>query len=131
VTVERVIAYIDGYNLYYGLRTAGLLTSRWLHLEGLCRRLLKPNQRLELVRYFTTRVRDDPEAVERQNDYLDALEARGGIEIDYGHFLAQQWSCRACGSSWTKREEKKTDVNIAVRLLEDAYDDRWDVAMLI
>lgn len=29
---ERITVYIDGYNLYYGLKAAGLRTSRWLDL---------------------------------------------------------------------------------------------------
>ena len=33
---ERVIAYIDGYNLYFGLLDARLQTSRWLDLHGVC-----------------------------------------------------------------------------------------------
>jgi uncharacterized LabA/DUF88 family protein len=40
-------------------------------------------------------------------------------------------TCRSCGNTWPKNEEKKTDVNIAVRLLEDAYDDIYDVAIVI
>jgi uncharacterized LabA/DUF88 family protein len=30
-----------------------------------------------------------------------------------------------------KNEEKKTDVNIAVALLDDAYDDRFDIAVVV
>lgn len=61
MSTNRVIAYIDGYNLYCGMRDASLQSSRWLDLHALCESLLEPDQRLELVRYFTTRVRDDPE----------------------------------------------------------------------
>lgn len=131
MNTERLIAYIDGFNIYYGLRDARLRTSRWLDLRGVCTSLLKPWQRLELVRYFTTRVRGDPAAARRQSAYIDALLARGGLEIDFGHFLSSNTQCRRCGAVTRKREEKKTDVNIAVRLLEDAYDDRFDVAMVI
>lgn len=46
----RVIAYIDGHNLYHGMREAGLLTSRWLDLRAMCETLLKPDQQLELAR---------------------------------------------------------------------------------
>ena len=34
VNVERVIAYIDGYNFYYGLREARLHSSRRLEHRG-------------------------------------------------------------------------------------------------
>ena len=128
---ERVIAYIDGYNLYFGLLDARLQTSRWLDLHGVCTSLLKPGQRLELVRYFTTSVRNDPDAAKRQATFIDALRATGGIEIDFGVFLSKTMTCRSCNAQWTKNDEKRTDVNIAVRLLNDAYDDRFDMAMMV
>ena len=128
---ERVTVYIDGYNLYYGLKAAGLRTSRWLDLVELSRSLLLPRQELSLVRYFTTRVRNDPGASQRQARYIDALEARGRISLDYGHFLSKSVTCNSCGNTWPKNEEKKTDVNIAVRLLEDAFDDAFDVAIVM
>ena len=128
---ERVIVYIDGYNLYFGLFDARLKTSRWLDLHGVSTSLLKPGQRLDLVRYFTTSVRNDPHAAKRQAIFVDALRARGGIEIDFGLFLSKPVTCRSCNAQWSKNEEKRTDVNIAVRLLNDAYDDRFDMAMVI
>lgn len=128
---ERVITYIDGYNLYFGLRDSGLATSRWLDLVGLSRSLLKSNQQLEITRYFTTRVRNNPDAASRQSIYIDALESLGSIDIAYGHFLSKRLKCYNCQHTWSTHEEKKTDVNIAVRLLEDAYDDRYDLAIVI
>ena len=122
---------IDGYNLYFGLRDANLKTSRWLDLVAMSESLLKSEQRLVSVRYFTTRVRNDPAASARQSIFIDALESRGGIQFDYGHFLSKSSTCRKCGHTHQKNEEKKTDVNIAVRLLEDAFDDLYDVAILI
>lgn len=97
----------------------------------MCDSVIRDDQHLDLVRYFTTRVRNNPPAAQRQAVYIDALVAQGGIEIDYGHFLSKPTSCHACGASWHRHEEKQTDVNIAVRLLDDAYDDRYDVAMII
>ena len=131
MATERVIAYIDGFNLYFGLLEARLRTSRWLDLRGVCTSLLKPGQRLELVRYFTTSIRDDPDAARRQATFIDALRATGGIEIDFGIFLSKSVTCRNCHHEWRKNEEKRTDVNIAVRILNDAYDNRFDMAMII
>ncbi|MDE0268433.1 MAG: NYN domain-containing protein [Acidimicrobiaceae bacterium] len=128
---QRLIAYIDGFNLYYGLREARLHKYRWLDLHGMCMSLLKPHQQLELVRYFTSRVRGNPDTTNRQSLFVDALIAHGGIEIDFGHFLSNLTRCHNCEHVWKKHEEKKTDVNIAVRLLEDAYDNRFDIAMVV
>ena len=131
MNLHRVIAYIDGFNLYRGMRDARLDTCRWLDLPLLCDNLLLPDQKLELTRYFTTRVRGNQSAHARQATYIDALLARGVIEIDFGHFLAKTRQCRSCDNSWQQNEEKKTDVNIAVRMLDDAYDDRFDVAIVM
>ena len=128
---DRVIVYIDGFNLYHGMIAAGLRSSRWLDLTALGRSLLKPRQRLVKTRYFTTRVRGNTDKADRQRTYIDALLARGEIEIDFGHFLSKWVSCNRCGDRRQKQEEKKTDVNIAVRLLDDAYDDLFDTAIVI
>lgn len=128
----RLVAYVDGFNLYYGLRDTRLHDKyKWLDIRGMCESLLKPGQTLTLVRYFTSRIRGDSEAVERQATYIDALEAMGNIEIDYGSFLTKTVRCRKCNNTWRKQEEKKTDVNIAVRLLADAHFDRFETALLI
>ena len=132
MSIERAIVYIDGFNLYHGLMQAQLGRSRWLDLSAMSRSLLGDNRRLELVRYFITRVRSRPEDEERQSVYIDALRAHGSIEIDFGFFLRKKdIECRRCQNSWPDYEEKKTDVNIAVRLLNDAFDDRFDVALIV
>lgn len=129
--LDRVFAYIDGFNLYYGMLDAGLHNARWLDLRAMCAALPRPHQRLDLVRHFTARLRDDPDAARDQAVYLDALLARGGVEIEFGHFLATSVECRECGFVKKKYEEKRTDVNMAVRLLEDAFDDRFDLAIVV
>ena len=81
VRSERVIAYLDGFNLHHGLMDAKMGSSRWLDLVAMSQSLLGPNQRLVLLRYFTTRIRNRPDKAERQSTYIDALEARGGLEF--------------------------------------------------
>ncbi len=44
--MERVIAYVDGYNLYYGLREKGWKRFYWLNIQALVGHLLKPDQEL-------------------------------------------------------------------------------------
>lgn len=129
--LERVITYIDGFNLYHGLMEAGLGSSRWLDLAKLGASMLEPHQDPVLTRYFTTRVKGNRDKSVRQARYIDALEAQGGIQIDYGYFLSKSVVCYGCERTWASHEEKKTDVNIAVRMLEDAYDDKLDTALVV
>jgi uncharacterized LabA/DUF88 family protein len=132
--MTRVLAYVDGFNLYHGLRAAGLKRLYWLDVAALAARLCKPDQALVHTRYFTARIRDNGSNaadVRRQVAYLDALSTREDLTIVEGHYLAKPAQCRACGAGWTQHEEKMTDVNIAVALLTDAFDDRFDTALVM
>jgi len=132
--MERVITYIDGFNLYFGMRSKGWRRYYWLDMWGFSLALLKPGQQLEYVKYFTSRVSsspDDPDQDKRQNLYLEALGTLPQTTIYFGHYLSKTMQCRKCGATWMKQEEKMTDVNIAMELLVDAQQDRFDTALLI
>lgn len=132
--MTRVVTYVDGFNLYFGLRAKRWKKYYWLDLVALARRLLKPGQQLEAVHYFTARIRStgkNGEDMRRQTTYLEVLETLPGLTLHFGHFLDKPRQCRNCGAQWMDYEEKMTDVNIAVRMLADAYDDRFDTALLV
>jgi hypothetical protein len=128
------MAYLDGFNLFYGLRDSGWRRYYWLNPSALVSNLLRPGQQLMGVRYFTARITPstaDPGKHLRQQTYLEAIGTLGDTRIVYGHYLAKTKQCRACGASWQQAEEKMTDVNIAVSLLADALDDLYDLAFVI
>lgn len=131
--MARVIAYIDGFNLYFGLKASGFKRYYWLDVVALAKALLKPDQTLVAVHYFTTRIRDNGKNFadrKRQGDYIEALQHHGARQ-QLGHYLEKTRQCRACGNTWPDYEEKMTDVNIAVQLVADAYEDVFDVALLV
>ena len=72
---ERVVVYIDGFNLYFGMREAGFDHCRWLNLKKLVENLLQPNQQLIEIRYYTSRVSNNPDKQKRQSIYIEALES--------------------------------------------------------
>ena len=134
LAMQRVSVYIDGFNLYYGLKSKGWRRYYWLDLCRLSENLLRPGQRLVRVRYFTTRI--SPQSGnsarrKRQNTYLEALETLSDLHIHYGHFLPKNRSCSQCGAVEETYEEKMTDVNIAVELLGDAQDNAFDTAIIV
>ena len=132
--MQRVIMYVDGFNLFYGLRAKGWRRYYWLDLRRLAENLLRPGQQLEAVRYFTARIEADPRDPgnqRRQNAYLEALATIPDIHIHYGYFQSKSQQCYRCGTTWQTYEEKMTDVNIAVELLRDAQDDAFDTAILM
>lgn len=132
--MRRVVTYVDGFNLYFGLRSKGWRKYYWLDLCALATGLLRAGQTLKGVHYFTSRIRANGSNVpdmQRQTAYLEALGTLPMLRSHFGHYLEKPKQCRQCGAQWMDYEEKMTDVNIATQLLADAHDDRFDTAMLI
>jgi uncharacterized LabA/DUF88 family protein len=127
---EKVIAYIDGFNLYFGIVEAGFNHCKWLDLKMLVQNLLKPYQELVEVKYFTSRVNNNPDKQKRQSLYIDALDSIG-VKIIYGNYQDGNVTCLRCGHIWKSAKEKMTDVNIATAIIIDAYKNEYDMAMLI
>lgn len=130
-TRRRAIVYVDGFNLYFGLKAAGLRHRYWLDIAKLAEQFLLPDQDLVGVKYFTARVSSPPDKVDRQSAYLDALEALGEVEIYEGHFQRKPMRCFSCNARIIRYEEKMTDVQIATSLLIDAFMDEFDVAVIV
>ena len=56
---ERVIVYIDGFNLYFGM-TSVYTNIKWLNVELMAQHIIKPHQTLVAVKYFTSLVSNNP-----------------------------------------------------------------------
>lgn len=89
-----------------------------------------PGQTLVNTKYFTSIISDPPDKRKRQAIYLDALKTIPELSIHFGQFLIDQVTCNNCGHTYTTHHEKMTDVNIALHLVTDAIQDRFDVALL-
>ncbi|MDZ4820278.1 MAG: NYN domain-containing protein [Planctomycetota bacterium] len=143
VNTQRVITYVDGFNLYFGMRSAGMKRMYWLDVAAVALALLRPDQALVATKYFTARTSgglklDTPDQrekrdkkLQRQCDYLDALKSHGGIEIIEGWYSSKLRKCRLCSGEDYRHEEKKTDAAIATEMVADAFLDRFDVALVI
>lgn len=135
----KSFVYIDAFNLYFGClkRTP----YKWLDLSKLCTILL-PQHQIERIKYFTAHVKalpSSPNAPQRQQVYLRALSTLPALEIIYGHFLSHHvrmpLANPTAGQPRTveviKTEEKGSDVNLATYLLHDAYQSRYECAVVI
>lgn len=135
----KTYVYIDAFNLYFGCLKK--TPYKWLDLYKLCSRLL-PKHEIAAIKYFTALIKarpNDHEAPRRQQLYLRALRTLQNVEIVYGHFLSHEVIMPlvepAPGNSKfvkvIKTEEKGSDVNLAVHLLHDAYQARYECAVVI
>jgi uncharacterized LabA/DUF88 family protein len=133
----NVNVYVDGFNLYY--RALKNTPHKWLNLAALAQGLLNPGDTVQLVRLFTARVSPragDPDAPRRQQIYFDALQTLPNIVFHYGRFLPKT-KRRPLVSNPHKfveihdTEEKGSDVNLAVHLLNDGWRNNYDAALVL
>ncbi len=129
--MERVGVYIDGLNLYYALKRLGWKRYYWLDVVALGKGLLRSNQVLAQTKYFTARLPGPGEKKRRQSKYLQALQTRPGLEIFYGRFKNEDVTCERCRHVAWSPKEKMTDVNIAVEIMRDVFQNRWDKLILV
>jgi len=135
---RRTIVYIDGFNFYYG-EVRGTHW-KWLDPIALLHKVLGSQNELVKVKYFTARVQPsprDPNVNIRQDAYLRALRAYCPlIELHYGHFSRHRISMENAKPPppmvevW-KNEEKGSDVNLALHVLNDAWQNAYDCAVIV
>lgn len=134
----KLNVYIDGFNLYYGIRKWP--ECKWLDLEALAKHLF-PNDTINRIRYFTAPVRGvpDPESRKRQNVFLRAVRDNPLVVVHEGRFLAKKTYMPLVDPDpnvsrvvrvW-KTEEKGSDVNLATHLLLDAIRQDCEMAVVM
>ena len=135
----RTIVYVDGFNLYYGALKG--TPFKWLNLQELFRRVLAQDKHsLVAIKYFTARVQPnetDPDVNIRQDSYIQALAVAAPlVQVTFGHFLRHAVRMPAVTPPPKthyvyKTEEKGSDVNLALHVLNDAWRDAYDCAVIV
>lgn len=144
--------YIDGFNLYYGALKG--TDEKWLDIEAWSAKLL-PGYSIDRVVYCTARVTSrpsDPDSHVRQDAYLRALGTLSTVEVLEGIFKVTNPrmhrvplpTCDCCGGhrqacaccyddtvSVIKTEEKGSDVNLAVQLVADGFQNHYETALVV
>lgn len=129
--INRVFAYIDGFNLYFGLKERKWAKFYWFDPDCLAKQLVEGGRKVIETKYFTAKVKQPDDKRKRQQTFLNAIQHHSDSEIIYGKFAKRTRPCRNCGAIWTTHEEKMTDSAIAAHLVADAFLDRFDTAILI
>jgi uncharacterized LabA/DUF88 family protein len=119
MTLLRV--YIDGFNLYHAIEKQGDPRLKWLNMQTLAKGFLREGEALDEVHFFTAVWRFDMRKQKRHENYIAALEAYG-VTVHRGNFSKPRRWCEKHERNCPFREEKQTDVAIAVRMITDAAD---------
>jgi uncharacterized LabA/DUF88 family protein len=128
--MSRYSFYIDGFNVYYALNSRRYQKYKWLNYRRLAEGIIKHGDSIASIFYFTTFVTWKPDSLSRHKEYIKALRSEG-INVVLGRFMKKKVRCHLCGKQYKTREEKQTDVNIALQIVCDGISDLYDRAVII
>jgi len=130
--LERVIALIDGFNLYHSINSnQNLRKYKWLDLRKLSECFLKKSsESLSKVFYFSAYAFWNPEKENRHRVYVRALRSRG-VEAVMSSFKVKMRKCRKCNRWYKTYEEKETDIRIVTTLFEYSIQNDYDTAVVV
>ncbi len=133
----KTIVYVDGFNLYYGVLKG--TPYKWLNIDALIKNLLVNNEIISL-KYFTSPVKADSKNISRRKDqetYILALQDMiPYFECIYGYIVERKVNAKHTNPppysvNVSLREEKETDVNIAVEIVKDSCLKDIDCVVLV
>jgi uncharacterized LabA/DUF88 family protein len=129
----RIIAYIDGFNLYHAIDNLDDNRLKWFDIKSALTEFIDPTlHEFCEIKYFTALSNHLAKPIQdRQNSYLVGL-ASTCIKVITGKFRKRKRFCRAeCKQEFIYHEEKETDVQIAVNIVDDAHMDKFDMAFIV
>ena len=140
--IKKTIVYVDGFNLYYSLKSTPY---KWLDIRKLLELVLGADYDIIQIKYFSALVKatsKDKSKPERQMVYWRALECSKGLEIILGRFKTRQVNgtlLKPLGKGIErgemvkvqKYEEKESDVNIASQILLDCHKTEFNCVILL
>lgn len=141
----RIVAYVDGFGMYYavfrGPTKAPNARLKWLDYRALFEAMF-PADDVALVRIYTAiapNPPDDPDQASRHNTYIRALRTVPNVVVNVGRFQKSKreaYLVRAIDGIARQQtvhihQEKQSDVALAAHLMMDAFDDRFDRAVVL
>ena len=127
----RASFFIDGFNLFHAIDdNQSFHKYKWLDLLKLAKCCVPSSIKIGNVYYFTALATWAPDKVQRHKTYIRALRSVG-VKPVYGAFRLKDVTCRICRKTFDTYVEKETDVNIAIKLLQGAFRDEYDQAVLV
>lgn len=132
----KVSVFVDGYNLYHAVDNLKKPYLKWVNIKSLSEEFAKKENGNEIIRikFFTAPpIHKSAETQQRYNCFIKAQQSFD-IEIIEGKFKRKLQTYKdSKGKSFTRtsHEEKESDVNIALAVLEDAFEKISDKILVI
>lgn len=130
--MNRVAFFIDGFNLYHSLKD-NASDCRQLNLRKLCEHYINPEKESIVAVYYFSAIatwHPEQEKVQKHTKYIERLRQENVIPV-LGKFKEKDIHCKLCNGNFKSHEEKRTDVNIALKIVSEAVLNNYDTGILV
>lgn len=135
--MDKVNFYIDGFNIYHAIDRLNNNKLKWINYYDLCKSLLKDNEIINKVYYFSAYAFWKPYSQNKHYVFIQALKYFN-VEVVLGNFKKKSKNLiindnngNIIKYNYEYHEEKESDVNIAIYLVRDACKRNCDKAILL
>ncbi len=142
--MTKVLVLIDGFNYYHKLTKHQKYNGecvKWLDYMSLLKASIKSHLKtsdfeLEIIFFTAIATHRSMDSQIRHKTYIKGLK-QSGVKVVLGEFKEKYiYPCKDCKQKSSnekilKHEEKHTDVNVAITLLEKAMTNEFDIAYLL
>ncbi len=132
--MRKTSVFIDGYNLYHAIRELKKPHLKWINPKKVCSFFISDtSEAIGRVKFFTAPpIHKSTEIQARYYNFINALKSYD-IEIIEGNFKKKLLTYNHDGQEFTRitHEEKESDVNLSLAILEDAYEKISDRLIVI
>ena len=136
----KTIVYVDWFNFYH--RIVKYSTYQWLDISMLFKSMLRSEHEIVKIKFFTAKLKvlnNDLSALQEQENYHNAIKTYiPNVEFYFGKFIQKtvQVPPHIRKSfpgldKFNSFEEKGTDVNLAIEMLNDSWLNKFDCAVLL
>lgn len=136
--MEQVAFFVDGFNFYHAINNLSRKDSsknflKWVDLRSLFGFFIdRHHQEIADIYFFTARPTHiaNRQVLIRYDALIKAYEHLG-IKVVKGKFKEKSTYCRLCKRSFTAHEEKQSDVNLCLYMLQCAVERKYDRLFLV
>ncbi len=122
--------FVDGNALFRAIDELNEPSLKWLDLQSLGRSLIVEDVVISHTILAFCSTSGDRAIRAHERAFLNILQARGVVCIgDDG--VREFHECSRCGHGWDEKAARRNEAELAVALLDGAWDDQFDHAILI
>lgn len=135
--MARVTFYFDGFNFYNGIKQAAVQNRvwrqfYWIDLFKFCQQFVNEPDHIHKIKYFTADPLNQLQRSRHQNFFKLNLALNSPIlYLIQGKYKSKNITCKICHNVFQTAEEKRTDVNISITMLNDCARNYTDTLVLV